>query len=174
MKKTTFLALVLAFAMTGLTACYGADDSAQIGSGGSVTATDSDLATDTESDITTDNGTDAESDTGSDTGNEDVGDTGESNTSSDENSEEKEVYYTVTFYTDGAGDIDPIRVLAGERIDEPETPNKTTTECEYTFLGWYCGEGKWDFQEDVVTSDVTLVAHWQEGNKYSNPFLPKD
>ena len=80
----------------------------------------------------------------------------------------------VSFDTDGAGDMDPIFVGKGGKIPEPKTPNKTTSECEYDFLGWYYGEKKWDFSKDVVTEDITLVAHWQEGDKYSNPFLPKD
>ena len=151
MKKNSFLILLLALICTGLVACYGADDSSQSSSQNSTTATDCTTATDS-SDTATDSETPSISGT----------------------DEEKEIYYTVTFDTDGAGEVQPMRVLAGERISQPQTPSKTTPECEYTFLGWFYGEEEWNFEDDVVTGDITLVAHWQEGDKYSNPFLPKD
>lgn len=85
-----------------------------------------------------------------------------------------EAYCTVSFDTDGAGEIASVKVEKGELLEEPEPPQKTTKECEYEFLGWFVGDEEWDFDNDVVTEDVTLVAHWKEGDKYSNPFLPKD
>ena len=31
----------------------------------------------------------------------------------------------------------------------------------YIFTGWYNGDEEWDFETGVITSDVTLTAHWQ-------------
>ena len=153
MKKKALLALLLAFITVGATACYAHEDGQPSGSiSNTATATDSD--TDSESNSVTDSEDSSATDSGS--------------------SEEKEVYYTVNFDTDGAGDISPVQVLAGELVSEPTSPNKTNTECDYTFLGWYYGEEQWDFANDVVTGDITLVAHWKEEAKYSDPFLPKD
>ncbi len=83
-------------------------------------------------------------------------------------------YCTVRFDTDGAGEIDAVTVEKGEKLAPPQTPQKTTKECEYEFLGWFVGEKEWDFANDVVTQDVTLVAHWKEGDKFTDSFLPKD
>ena len=94
--------------------------------------------------------------------------------SSKEESSEEEAYCLVQFDTDGAGDIASIQVETGEKIAEPITPQKTSKDCEYQFLGWFLGEEEWDFENDVVVEDMTLVAHWKAENKYSNPFLPKD
>ncbi|MBQ7913454.1 MAG: InlB B-repeat-containing protein [Clostridia bacterium] len=157
MKKNTLLTLIFAFVMMGATACYAPDDGRQSDSiSNTATATESDTGSESNS------ATDSDSDSATD-----------SNTES-ESGEDKEVYYTVTFNTDGAGDIASVQVLAGETVSEPPTPSKTTQDCEYTFLGWYVGEEKWDFENGVVTSDITLTAHWKEESKYSTPFLPED
>lgn len=51
----------------------------------------------------------------------------------------------------------------GDLLEEPETPvkegDKTTA---YEFDGWYVGETKWDFANDVVTGDVELTAKFIE------------
>ena len=41
-------------------------------------------------------------------------------------------------------------------------------------LGWYYEGELWDFENGVVTQNMTLVAMWKEGEHYTNPFLPKD
>ncbi|MBQ7913060.1 MAG: InlB B-repeat-containing protein [Clostridia bacterium] len=51
----------------------------------------------------------------------------------------------------------------GEKITEPAAPTKeATAEYTYTFDGWYNGETKWDFENDVVTGDIELVAKFTE------------
>lgn len=161
MKKKTILTLFLALAMIGLTACATPNEEEQSGTpSNTATETATETATDSDSDSTTDSENNSATD----------GDSSSNSNSSDE----KQIYYTVTFDTDGAGDIAPIQVLAGETVTEPQTPSKTTENCEYTFLGWFIDEEQWDFENDVVTENITLVAHWKEGNKYSDPFLPKD
>lgn len=65
---------------------------------------------------------------------------------------------TVTFNTDGAGEIPPITTLyEGDLIPAPENPVKGG---KYRFIAWYVGEKKWNFETDVLTGDVTLTAKW--------------
>ena len=71
------------------------------------------------------------------------------------------VYYTVSI--DGAEQT----VEEGEKAVMPETvPTKASTaEFNYTFDGWYNGETKWDFENDVVTSDLVLTAKFNESKR---------
>ena len=67
-------------------------------------------------------------------------------------------YYTVTI------DGETKNVLNGEKIEEPTTkPTKeSTAEYDYTFDGWYNGDKKWDFVNDVVHANLELVAKFTE------------
>ncbi len=69
--------------------------------------------------------------------------------------EPEAVYYTVSFDTDGAGDIASQKVEEGKVATKPEDPAKTG----YSFGGWYNGETAFDFAT-AITSDVTLKAKW--------------
>ena len=89
-------------------------------------------------------------------------------------SPEKEVYYTVVFDTDGGSEIASVSVLAGGKITKPQNPNKSTKNCDYIFLGWFYNGKEWNFEKDVVTKGMTLVAHWKEGERYTDTFLPQD
>ena len=89
-------------------------------------------------------------------------------------SEVKEIYYTIQFDTDGGTSMDSVSVLSGEKISPPVTPTKITQDCEYVFIGWLYNGTQWDFENGVVTQDMTLVAEWKEGEKYTEPFLPKN
>ena len=71
-------------------------------------------------------------------------------------------YYTITFDTAGGSSIDSIVVKENDTITKPNDPTKGG----YTFLGWYIGDEEFNF-EDLVKSDLTLVAKWEE-NKNSN------
>ena len=42
------------------------------------------------------------------------------------------------------------------------------------FLGWYYGDTEWDFENNAVTEDITLVAKWKLVGNYTKPFLPKN
>ncbi len=46
----------------------------------------------------------------------------------------------------------------GDLLTEPETPVKEG----YTFEGWYDGDRKWDFVNDVVKGDLALVAKFSK------------
>ena len=70
--------------------------------------------------------------------------------------------YTVTF--DGKNETE---YAYGEKIVKPTDPTKeATVKVQYTFDSWYNGNEKWDFDYDIVTSDVALVAKFIESNVY--------
>ena len=95
-------------------------------------------------------------------------------TDSATSSEEKKVYYRIQFDADGGTEISAVSVLSGEKIPQPTPPTKITHSCEYIFVGWFYNGEAWDFENGIVTQDMTLVAHWEDGEKYTDPFLPKD
>ncbi len=64
--------------------------------------------------------------------------------------------YTITFDSNGGGDVESQTVRHGEKANEPNYP----TRGGYTFDGWYVENEKWAFLERVVTDNVTLVAKW--------------
>lgn len=72
-------------------------------------------------------------------------------------------------YTVKIGYDDPFEVTFGSKLDKPQNdPVKTKEGYTCTFEGWFNGETEWDFENDVVTSDVTLVAKFTEViNKYT-------
>ena len=47
-------------------------------------------------------------------------------------------------------------LLLEEEVNKPADPEKDY----YVFDGWYVGDEKWDFAEDTVEGDVTLMAKW--------------
>lgn len=66
--------------------------------------------------------------------------------------------YTVTFDTDGAGEIPSQTVKEGETVTRPDNPTKSG----YTFGGWFLGTQVWSFTTDTVTKNITLKAKWTE------------
>ncbi|SEB01190.1 Listeria/Bacterioides repeat-containing protein [Paenibacillus sp. 276b] len=69
--------------------------------------------------------------------------------------------YTVTFDSKGGSVIDSTaNVSSGTTISEPPAP----TKAGYTFAGWFkeeAGTNSWNFETDMVTSDVMLYATWK-------------
>ncbi len=57
--------------------------------------------------------------------------------------------------SDGSATISPQTIDYGSWALDPGSPTKT--HC--TFLGWYAGSAKWDFQTPIY-KDLTLVAKW--------------
>ncbi|MBO5737445.1 MAG: tyrosine-protein phosphatase [Clostridia bacterium] len=65
--------------------------------------------------------------------------------------------FTVTFDGENA-----ISVPYGLKLTKPADPvRETTAEARYTFLGWYVGDKEWNFDQDVVTSDLDIQSKWE-------------
>ncbi len=76
------------------------------------------------------------------------------------NADDKTVYYTVSFDTDGGSNVEPQKVEKGTQVLKPSDPTKTDNDNNfYKFQGWYNGETKYDF-DAPVNSDITLKAKW--------------
>ena len=71
--------------------------------------------------------------------------------------------YTVTFQSEGGSEV-ASQIRANTPAAQPDNPTKEG----HTFIGWYSGESKWDF-ETPVTADLTLTAKWQL-NRYTITF----
>lgn len=69
--------------------------------------------------------------------------------------------FTVKFDSDGGSAVNAVTVKSGEKIPEPKSPVKATLEKQYSFKGWYYQDKKWDFENDVVTENITLTAKWE-------------
>ena len=66
--------------------------------------------------------------------------------------------YTVTFDTDGAGEVASQTVEHGEKLVTPTEPTKDG----YIFDGWYVDNEKWSFIGYTVSQNMTLTAKWHE------------
>ena len=68
--------------------------------------------------------------------------------------------YTVSFDLNGGNGSAPNQsVVYGSTLSKPADP--TYNNPVYKFAGWYDENGrKWNFDTDVVTSDITLTAYW--------------
>ena len=73
--------------------------------------------------------------------------------------------YTLKKHTVIIGGVEQ-EVVDGQKLTAPQDPTKeATAEYTYTFEGWYNGETKWDFEKDVVTSDIELVAKFTQAKR---------
>ena len=97
----------------------------------------------------------------------------ESESISEDNSE-VEISYTVTFDTDGGNEIESVIVNEGGRISKPSNPEKSSREGEFEFVRWLYEGREWNFDVDVVTEDITLVAEWKIVVAYPPAVLPED
>ena len=80
----------------------------------------------------------------------------------------------VIFDSDSSAGTTRVVIEKGTKLTEPPQPTKTTITAEYEFKGWFNGSSKWDFENGIVTGDMTLVAHWEVVGNYTEPVLPKD
>ncbi|MBQ4417473.1 MAG: InlB B-repeat-containing protein, partial [Butyrivibrio sp.] len=112
--------------------------------------------------------------------NESTSDAG--NTASTAAGEENKTTFTVTFDVNGHGEApDKITAESETTIKEPAAPK----EDGFAFTGWYrdkdtadtsatdeetAEKEKWDFENDIVTKDMTLYAGWKE-NEAANKRL---
>jgi len=86
----------------------------------------------------------------------------------------------VTFDTNGGSNIISQTVTAGEKATEPLiAPTKEGS----TFVGWFSYDNvfvKWDFTNEVITSNLTLYAKWitividDSENKRTIPLMKRD
>ena len=65
--------------------------------------------------------------------------------------------YTVKFDGAGGTTFDDQVLLEGEKATNPGTPTREG----YVFSGWYLGEEKYNFDNEV-TSNITIIAKWTE------------
>jgi uncharacterized repeat protein (TIGR02543 family) len=75
--------------------------------------------------------------------------------------------YTVTFDADGGAPTPPSqKVKTGGKVVEPAAPSKTG----YIFVGWFLNNTSWAFNNDTVTSDITLKARWIVDPNYKDEY----
>ena len=155
-KKTKFLIVLVisVFFAVSLSGCF--DD-------GEADNTSSSLNTSIESPVTSESFPDeslssSESESDNDSDNDDS-----ANVSEEKNSESQrnDDLFTVKFESDGGSAVNAATVKSGEKIPEPKSPVKATLEKQYAFKGWYYQDKKWDFENDVVTENITLTAKWE-------------
>ncbi len=74
------------------------------------------------------------------------------------------VKVTLTFDTDGGTEIASILVDVNGKAKKPADPEKTDGNKKYKFEGWYLdgSETPFDFDNTVITEDMTLTARWSE------------
>ena len=71
---------------------------------------------------------------------------------------EKARTFTVTFDGENAQECG-----FGGKVTAPETPVKENTATHtYEFIGWFNGDKQWNFETDLVTSNMNLVSKWNE------------
>lgn len=68
--------------------------------------------------------------------------------------------FTVTFNSDGGSPVGSQSILDGQKATAPANPSKSG----YTFVGWYNGNTKYDFNS-AVTSNLTLTAKWNKNEE---------
>jgi len=79
--------------------------------------------------------------------------------------------FTVDFDSNGGSPVESQTVDFGGKLTKPADPTKEG----HTFAGWYIDnetfENTWDFENDIVTGDMTLYAKWTE---LSEPTVPSE
>ncbi|MCC8020115.1 MAG: InlB B-repeat-containing protein [Rikenellaceae bacterium] len=83
------------------------------------------------------------------------------------------MYYTVSFHTGSGSEVEDKQVAEGTTIPRPDDPELAG----YELGGWYTEpeyEYAWDFDNDVVLSDMTLYANWLPGDAANSYFIAVD
>lgn len=71
--------------------------------------------------------------------------------------------YSVEFDSNGGSSINIQKVTKGEKVTKPENPIRDG----YDFVNWYLNDKEYNF-DDKVTSNIKLVAKWNEKQKIEN------
>ena len=66
--------------------------------------------------------------------------------------------YTIVYDSQGGTYISSSYSYEGLKLIKPIDPIKEG----YTFLGWYNNDILWDFENNIVNSDIVLIAKWEE------------
>ncbi len=69
--------------------------------------------------------------------------------------------FTITFDSKGGTDVAPQNQMYGELLEVPAEPTREG----YEFTGWYLDhacDDLWEEEEDIIESDITLYAGWEE------------
>lgn len=155
-KKTKFLIVLVisVFFAVSLSGCF--DD-------GETDNASSSMNTSIESPVTSESFhgesfSSSESESDNDSDNDDSANASEERISESQRNDD---LFTVTFDSDGGSAVNAVTVKSGEKIPEPKLPVKATLEKQYAFKGWYYQDKKWDFENDVVTENITLTAKWE-------------
>lgn len=81
--------------------------------------------------------------------------------SDDSGENNQDMYFTVSFDSQGGSEVESQKIKSGELAVKPENPTKDGV----VFTGWFTStkfDREWNFVEDVVNKDVTLYAKWLE------------
>ena len=83
---------------------------------------------------------------------------------------------TVTFISEGKSYGEQQVVALGNTITKPSVDPEKQADInyEYDFDGWYYGKKKWDFDNDIVNSNIVLTAEFIITVTYTEQFLPSD
>lgn len=93
-------------------------------------------------------------------------------TNTETENSDREIYYTVSFDTDGGTVIESQTIKKGEKAEKPQEPTKKSgNNTIYTFAGWYVGENEYDFGS-AVNGDITIKAKW-DTEPWSDFVIPK-
>lgn len=78
--------------------------------------------------------------------------------------------YTVTFNAMGGQAIQSQQVKYGGKVQKPSMSMKHDASYDYELKSWQNGSTDWNFETDVVTGNIELVAVWEKAG--TKQFLP--
>ncbi|MBQ8426017.1 MAG: InlB B-repeat-containing protein, partial [Clostridia bacterium] len=78
----------------------------------------------------------------------------------------EQIYFTLTLVVEGKDD-ETRQVASGNKIQKPENPSKVF----FVFAGWYNGETLWNFETDVMKSNITLTAKFEPLDDINGVFI---
>lgn len=66
--------------------------------------------------------------------------------------------FIINFDSGGAGEFLSQTIREGELVKRPDDPIKI----DHDFIGWFSNDVEWDFENNVVTENLTLKAYWDK------------